>query len=200
MPIDPASLDPDPIRQLSAWLAEAEASGLSLPNAFALATCDADGTPSVRMLLLRGLDADGLRFFTNTASRKGRDLAANPRGAAAFWWPALDRQVRLAGEVWPLPHIESLAYWASRPRASQLSAWASDQGREVSSREALEARVAQVAARYGEGEMPLPPSWGGYRLIPETIEFWESRADRLHDRVEYRRDPDGAWRTARLQP
>jgi pyridoxamine 5'-phosphate oxidase len=200
MPIDPASLDPDPIRQLAAWLAEAEASGLPLPNAFALATCDADGTPSVRMLLLRGLDADGLRFFTNTASRKGRDLAANPRGAAAFWWPGLDRQVRLAGEVRPLPHAESLAYWATRPRASQLSAWASDQGREVASREALEARVAEVAARFGDSEMPLPPFWGGYLLAPETIEFWESRVDRLHDRVEYHRRPDGAWRAARLQP
>lgn len=200
MPIDAGSLDPDPIRQLAAWLADAEVAGLDLPNAFALATSDADGTPSVRMLLLRGLDAEGLRFYTNTASRKGRDLSANPRGAAAFWWPALDRQVRLAGEVRPLPRAESLAYWATRPPASQLSAWASEQGEEVASRDELEARVAEVAERFGEGEMPLPPSWGGYLLTPEVIEFWESRADRLHDRVEFRRDPGGAWRARRLQP
>lgn len=200
MPIDPGSLDPDPIRQLGAWLADAEAAGIDLPNAFALATSDAQGTPSVRMLLLRGLDVEGLRFYTNTASRKGRDIAANSRGAAAFWWPALARQVRLAGEVRPLPRPETLGYWATRPRASQLSAWASAQGEEVASRDALEARVAEVAGRFGEGRMPLPPSWSGYLLTPEVIEFWESRADRLHDRVEFRRDPDGTWRARRLQP
>ena len=117
-----------------------------------------------------------------------------------FWWPGLDRQVRVSGEVRPLPTGESFAYWATRPRDSQRSAWASDQGEEVASRAALEARVADVVARFGEAEMPLPPFWGGYLLTPEVIEFWESRADRLHDRVEYRRGPDGAWRTMRLQP
>lgn len=200
MPIDPASLDPDPIRQLAAWLSEAEEAELPLANAFSFATTGADGTPSVRFLLLRGLDAQGLRFFTNTSSRKGRDLAANPRGAAAFWWAPLDRQVRVAGIVRPLDVAESTGYWASRPRASQLTAWASNQGEEVSSRAELEQRVAELDRRFFGDEVPLPWFWGGYLLRPEVFEFWESRADRLHDRVEYRRDADGRWQRRRLQP
>ena len=200
MPIDPASLDPDPIRQLAAWLAEADEAALPLPNAFSLATADADGAPSVRLLLLRGLDTDGLRFYTNTDSRKGRDLAANPRAAAAFWWPSLDRQVRVTGAVRPLGVVETTAYWQSRPRASQLSAWASDQGEEIASREELERRVEEVDRRFTDGDVPLPPFWGGYLLEPAVVEFWESRADRLHDRVEYRRSADGSWHRRRLQP
>ena len=199
MPIDPTTLDPNPIRQLGAWIADAEAAGLALPTAFALATADADGAPSVRFVLLHGLDDDGLRYYTNRGSRKGRDVAVNPWGAAAFWWSALNRQARVSGPVRQLPDDASLEYWRSRPRGSQLSAAASDQSREIGSREELEAAVAEVAARH-PAEVPLPPFWGGYVLIPRAVEFWESRPDRLHDRVEFRRGADGSWHARRLQP
>jgi pyridoxamine 5'-phosphate oxidase len=199
MPIDPATLDPDPFRQLDAWLREAHEAALPLPDSFALATADGDGTPSVRMLLLRGHGPDGLRFYTNRASRKGRDLAAIPRGAALFHWPVLERQLRVSGAIQPLDELESAAYFAERPRRSQLSAWASDQGEPIASRAALEAAVAEADDRFPE-QVPLPPEWGGYRLLPERFEFWVSREDRLHDRVEYLREPDGSWTRRRLQP
>ena len=199
MPIDPATLDPDPMRQLAAWLADASATGVPLPNAFALATADDEGMPSVRFVLLNGLDADGLRYFTHRGSRKGRDVAINPHAAAAFWWPSLDRQVRVNGSVRLLSEADSLAYWRTRPRGSQLSATVSAQGQEVGSREELEVLVAELAARNPD-ELPLPPMWGGYLIVPRIIEFWESRADRLHDRVEYRRGGDGSWNRRRLQP
>jgi len=199
MALDPATLDRDPIAQLAAWLQEAEAAGVALPNAFALATADADGVPSVRFVLLNGLDADGLRFYTNRASRKGRELAVNPWASAAFWWPALDRQVRVSGPVRLLSEEESLAYWRTRPRGAQLSAMASAQSREIGSRQELEVLVAQVDARHPV-EVPLPPTWGGYLLLPRTVELWQSRADRLHDRIEYRRGGDGTWHPRRLQP
>ncbi|HLA65367.1 MAG TPA: pyridoxamine 5'-phosphate oxidase [Candidatus Saccharimonadales bacterium] len=199
MPIDPATLDPDPFRQFDAWLTEAQAAALPLPDAFALATADADGAPSVRMLLLRGHGPDGLLFYTNRASRKGRDLAANRRGAALFHWPALERQLRVSGLVEPLDELESAAYFVDRPRGSQLSAWASDQGEPIVSRAALEAAVAEADERFPD-QVPLPPAWGGYRLIPERFEFWLSREDRLHDRVEYLLQPDGSWTRRRLQP
>jgi pyridoxamine 5'-phosphate oxidase len=200
MSLDPADLDPDPFRQLDAWLADAQASGLPLADAFALATASPDGEPSVRMVLLRGLDADGLRFYTNRGSRKGRELAANPRAAAVFHWAAPGRQVRVSGPVDALDEAASTAYWTTRPRASRLSAWASEQGAEIGSREELERRVAELATQFPNDAVPVPPFWGGYRLAPRVFEFWEGRADRLHDRVEYLPDAAGGWRRRRLQP
>jgi pyridoxamine 5'-phosphate oxidase len=199
MPLDPRDLDPDPIAQLAVWVADADAAGVPLPNAFALATADGEGMPSVRFVLMHGLDAEGLRYYTNRGSRKGRDVAANPWGAAAFWWSALDRQARVSGPVRRLPDDAAGAYWATRPRGSRLSAAASMQGQEIGSREELEARVAELAALHPE-DVPLPEMWGGFLLIPRTVEFWESREDRLHDRVEYRRGADGSWHRRRLQP
>lgn len=200
MPIDPAGLDPDPILELKRWLADAEGAGLPLSTAFALATAGSDGEPTVRMVLLRGLDHEGLRFYTNRGSRKGRDLAANPYASAVFHWAPLGRQVRVAGSVRAMDDPESAAYWTTRPRASRLSAWASEQGMEVASRAVLEARVAELDERYPGEAIPLPPFWGGYRIMPAVFEFWEGRPDRLHDRVEYLSDGSGGWRRRRLQP
>jgi pyridoxamine 5'-phosphate oxidase len=197
---DALRLDADPLRQFAAWLADAEQTELRLPNAMALATAAADGTPSLRMLLLRGVDERGFVFFTNRQSRKSRELAARPRAAACFYWEPLDRQVRIEGLVEPLSDEESATYFATRPRGSQLSAWASRQSEPLGSPDELEQRLAELAARFGEGEVPLPPFWGGYRVVPSVIEFWESRPDRLHQRLEYRRRPGGAWEQRRLQP
>jgi pyridoxamine 5'-phosphate oxidase len=199
MPIDTSTLDPNPIRQLGTWVDDAARAGAQLPNAFALATADDTGVPSVRFVLLRGLDAEGLRYYGYRGSRKGRDVAINPWASAAFWWPALDRQARVNGSIRLLSEDESLAYWRSRPRGSQLSASASAQGQEIGSRQELEARVAELAARH-PGDVPLPPMWGGYLIVPRIVEFWESRPDRLHDRIEYRRGGDGSWNARRLQP
>jgi pyridoxamine 5'-phosphate oxidase len=200
MSIDPTTLDPDPFRQFDAWLIEALAAEVRLADAFALATADATGMPSVRMVLLRGHGPAGFDFYTNRASRKGRDLLVNDRAAALFHWPALDRQLRLSGSVEPIDEEASAAYFVSRPRGSQLSAWASAQGEPIEGRAALESRVAAVAARFPDGPLPLPPDWGGYRLVPDRFEFWLSRPDRLHDRVEYLRDERGGWNRRRLQP
>jgi len=200
MPIDPSTLDADPLGQLRAWMAEAAENEEPMPDAMALATATADGAPSVRMVLLRGIEADGLRFFTNRSSRKGRELAVNQRAAAVLHWPRANRQVRVAGSVEPLDDALSRAYWDTRPRGSRLAAWASVQGSRIESREAMEVRVAEMDDQFPGEEIPLPPFWGGYRLLPTVWEFWESREDRLHDRVEYVPDAGGGWRRHRLQP
>jgi pyridoxamine 5'-phosphate oxidase len=152
------------------------------------------------MVLLRGLDERGLCFYTNIESHKGRDLAANARAALVLHWPDLGRQVRVTGAVSRLDEADAIAYWRNRPRASQLSAWASRQSEPVASRAELEAEVERVAARFGDGDVPLPPVWGGYRVEPDAIELWEHRDDRLHDRLRYRRDAAGAWLLERLAP
>lgn len=201
MPLDPQQLDTDPLVELGKWVAEAEAAGHRLPTAFALATADSDGRPAVRMVLLHRVAGDGLRFHTNRESAKGRDIAANPRAAATFWWERTNRQVRVSGTVVAADDEESDAYWASRPVGHQLAAWASAQSEPLADRAALEARVEEARERFSvDGPVPRPPFWGGYRLVPETVELWESREDRLHDRIEYRRRPDGEWEWSRLQP
>jgi pyridoxamine 5'-phosphate oxidase len=187
----------DPIAQLQAWLEEARVVGE--PHVMTLATATADGKPSARIVLLRGLDERGLTFFTNRSSRKGDELRANPRAAAAMHWWELGRQVRVEGGVEETEPEESAAYWATRPRASQLAAWASPQSRPVADRSSLDELVAQAEERFEGGDVPLPPFWGGYRLIPESIELWTHREDRLHDRVRYTRGEDG-WRSERLAP
>jgi len=200
MPLDLDRLDPDPLIELSRWIAEAETAGHRLPTAFALATVDPQQRPTVRMVLVGWIEADGLRFYTNRNSPKGRDLAANPRAAAAFWWERTNRQVRVSGLVSVLGDDESDAYWAARPVGHQLAAWASAQSEPIEDRAALEAQVADAAARFGDGPIPRPPFWGGYRLAPDQVEVWESREDRLHDRIEYWRRADGGWDRRRLQP
>ena len=165
-----------------------------------LATSTRSGEPSARMVLLRGFDERGFGFFTNYESQKGQDLAENPRAALVIYWPKLARQVRITGAVVKQSADESRAYFQSRPLASQLSAWASAQSQVIASRRALEDAVAALAEKYGAGPAPLPPNWGGYRVIPQAIEFWLHRDNRLHDRIRYRRRPDGSWKIERLGP
>jgi pyridoxamine 5'-phosphate oxidase len=203
--LDPDDVDPDPIVQFSSWLAEAvaagSAAGITEPNAMTLATADADGTPSARTVLLKGIDADGFTFFTNLGSRKARELDANPRAALVFAWLPLERQVTVAGPVTRVPDADADAYFASRPLGSQLGAWASRQSTVIASRAVLEAARARAEARVVEGLVPRPPFWGGYRLAPSSLELWQGRPDRLHDRVRYRREaPHGPWVRERLSP
>jgi len=169
-------------------------------NAIQLATADAAGRPAVRTVLVKVLDERGLAFFTNYESAKGRQLAANPQASAVFVWLAHQRQVRLTGSVTRVPREETEAYFATRPRESQLGAWASPQSQAVESRAALDALAAQVAERFGDGPIPAPPNWGGYRLAPDEVEFWQGRTGRLHDRIRYRRTRDDLWVRERLAP
>jgi pyridoxamine 5'-phosphate oxidase len=189
----------DPIRLFERWYAEAVATGMKLPEAMALATATRGGAPSARMVLLRGVSRRGFVFFTNYESRKGRELARNPRAALLFYWAALDRQVRIEGALRQVTRRESIAYFRTRPRESQLAAWASAQSRVIAGRGALENSYARMEARFRNKMVPCPPFWGGYRLAPTTIEFWQSREHRLHDRTRYTKARKG-WKAEVLGP
>jgi pyridoxamine 5'-phosphate oxidase len=197
--MDERDVDPDPIVQLSRWLDEAEREGVRDWDAMVVATASGEGDPSARVVLLRGVDEHGLRFYSNYESAKGRDLDENPRAALVLHWREQGRQVRVHGTVTRMTPEESVGYWANRPLASRLSAWASRQSQPVADRAVLEATVAEVAERFGDEDVPLPPFWGGYLIEPDEIELWQHRDDRLHDRLRYRRD-GGAWAMERLQP
>ncbi|MBX6315041.1 MAG: pyridoxamine 5'-phosphate oxidase [Isosphaeraceae bacterium] len=195
-----SDLDPDPIRQFRAWFDAAVTAGLLDPNAMTLATATPDGQPSARIVLLKGCDERGFAFFTNYESRKGRELEANPRAALVFFWAELERQVRIEGRVERVSDEESDAYFLSRPLGAQLGAWISSQSETVPGREVLERRYEELLERVAEGAIGRPPHWGGYRVVPDAIEFWQGRPNRLHDRLRYRRGPEGAWIIERLAP
>jgi pyridoxamine 5'-phosphate oxidase len=198
-PLREEDADPDPFRQFELWFEQAASAGVRAPEAAAVATATPDGAPSVRMVLVKKTGEPGFVFFTNYESRKGSELASNPRAALLFHWDAVGRQVRIEGPVERLRSEESAEYVRSRPHASQLSALASPQSRPVADRAELERRVAELASRYEGTEPPVPGFWGGFRLIPEQFEFWQHREDRLHDRLRYRRS-NGGWRIDRLAP
>lgn len=192
------TLATNPIAQLQRWVQEAHSAGVLEPNAMCLASA-LDGQPSSRIVLLRGLDDRGLVFFTSYFSRKGQELAANPHAAALFYWPLLERQVRIEGHVEVLAEDESDAYFASRPRGHQIGAWASEQSEPVESRDILDQRMHDYSERFEGEEVPRPHSWGGYVIKPARFEFWQGRANRMHDRLEYVRNAAG-WKVRRLQP
>jgi len=196
--VDEYDLAAEPLTQLEAWLVEA-ATACPQAEAMTLATVGAHGRPSARQVLLRGLDGRGLVFYTNRGSRKARELAENPRAALVFHWWELGRQVRVEGSVEEVDGVESAAYWSTRPRASQLAAWASPQSDPIADRAELDRLYAEAELRFGSAPVTLPPFWGGYRVVPESIEFWQHRDDRLHDRVRYRRDRS-RWLRERLAP
>ena len=193
-------VDADPIAQLVLWLNEAVAAQAHEPNAMALATCTRDAIPSVRMVLLKEINQEGLSFFTNYDSRKGRELEANPQAAAVFFWPELERQVRVEGSVEHTSSAESDAYFRSRPPGSRIGAAASPQSQPVPSRHVLEQRAQELLNRYPDSNVPRPSNWGGYRLRPSRLEFWQGRPSRLHDRIEYIRHAGSNWQIRRLAP
>jgi pyridoxamine 5'-phosphate oxidase len=197
--MDERDLDPDPLLQFSLWFDEARNAGIEVPESMALATSTPGGRPSVRMVLLKGADESGFGFYTNYESRKGGELEANPCAALLFHWQPLGRQVRVEGRVERVPADESEAYFHTRPLGSRLAAWASPQSRPLAGREKLERLYSDAAARFPGEEVPRPPHWGGFRLVPDTYEFWQHRDDRLHDRVRYERDGT-AWKRERLAP
>ncbi len=195
-----SDVDADPIRQFRLWLDVALGANLTEPNAMTLATVGADGHPSARMVLLKGVEDDGFLFYTNYESRKGRELAQNPWAALVIYWAELERQVRIEGRVEKLAPEASDAYFHSRPRGSQFGAVVSAQSQPIPSREVLEERLRALEAQYADQEIPRPPHWGGYRVIPTTIEFWQGRPNRLHDRLRYQRQDDTTWKIERLSP
>ena len=200
VPLDEADLADDPLAQFEAWFRAANEAGVPEPNAMTLATVDADGRPDARVVLLKGISEGGFVFFTDYRSAKGRELDARPEAALVFWWHPLARQVRVSGRVVRTSPAESDGYYVTRPEGSRLGAWASVQSSEIADRGVLEARLAEATARFAGGAIPRPPHWGGYRLVPDALEFWQGRTSRLHDRFRYTRTPEHPWRRARLSP
>jgi pyridoxamine 5'-phosphate oxidase len=198
--LDESRAPADPLELFRLWYRDAENTAMALPNAMTLATATRAGKPSARLVLLKGLDEGGFVFFTNYESRKSQELEENPQAALVFYWSALDRQVRIEGRVERIAPEESDAYFATRPAGSRISATISPQSREIPNRGFLEKQAKELVARYPSGEVPRPPYWGGYRLAADVIEFWVSRPDRLHDRLCYKRTPEGIWQLMRLAP
>jgi len=195
-----ANLDADPIKQFTRWFGEAAAADIPDVNAMSLATATRDGIPAVRVVLLKGISERGFVFFTNYLSDKGRELEANPRAALAIFWVQLERQIRISGTVEKTSPEESDEYFQTRPIGSQLGAWASSQSQVIANREALEAQLTEATRRFAGGNVPIPPHWGGYWVMPEAIEFWQGRANRLHDRFRYTRQSNSSWLIERLSP
>ncbi len=198
--LDEKTIQKDPVRQFRRWFREAAKAGIAMPEAVALATATHDGRPSVRMVLLKGFDRKGFVFFTNYRSRKGRELIDNPRAELAFWWGPMERQVRIEGRVERISAKESDAYFRSRPRDSRIGAHVSQQSEVIASREVLERAMAALVAQFEGKRIPRPPHWGGFRLIPELVEFWQGREARLHDRIRYERGRGNSWTIQRLAP
>ena len=195
-----SDLDPNPIKQFANWFTTAIETGIGDVNAMSLATAGQDAKPSVRIVLLKSFDEDGFVFFTNYESEKGKQLEANPYAALGFYWIELDRQIRISGKVDKTSRKESQTYFRSRPVGSQLSAWASRQSAVLDGRRVLDARMEEMNERFADKRVPLPPHWGGYRLKPDNMEFWQGRSNRLHDRFRYTRQSDGSWLIERLAP
>ncbi|MFI5356878.1 MAG: pyridoxamine 5'-phosphate oxidase [Opitutales bacterium] len=198
--LDRADLQADPFAQFDHWMREAIETQVLEPNAMALATADATGRPNLRTVLLKHFDERGLVFYTNYESAKAHDLAANPRVALLFSWLPLERQVVVTGSAAKISAVESLHYFLSRPRDSQIGAWASRQSEVITTRSLLETKFAEMKAKFLRGDIPLPDHWGGYRVVPASFEFWQGRPSRMHDRFMYRRQADGSWEIARLMP